>query len=96
MFTTLNSIGLGPSNTEQEMNEIKILDTSKAWDWLKNDGVCDAKPEYVKYTRSKFMFYDEDNESVKSLPTHNISYENDENVYFFLFKFLTWFSKYLI
>ena len=59
---------------------MKFLDTEKAWAALRDSGVYDIEPEYVKYTNSKDFFSCEETESLISLPTHNISYASDENV----------------
>ncbi len=59
--------------------QITYIDTKKAWEELINNSTI-ISPESNQLNETSLYHFYSDNESVKSLPTHNIPYMNSENV----------------
>jgi hypothetical protein len=74
---------------ELVLKEITVYDTQKAWSTLKYEGVWDVEPELVTHSPFQYQYYSEDTESVRSLPTHNIPYKNEEPVINFKLEVVT-------
>jgi hypothetical protein len=65
------------TETIQKTIEISYINTSKAWEGLKNGDLLNIEPEYLTFTSDDIEQYCEIPDSGRSTPKHDISYFSD-------------------